>query len=57
MREDGDMTKDSTVKKNIYQNNISIRYSVELVLDDRQQVVNMWRDIGLTCYQVAFGDF
>lgn len=57
MREDGDMTKDSTIKKNIYQNNISPRYSVELVLDDRQQVVNMWRDIGLTCYQVAFGDF
>jgi hypothetical protein len=57
MREDGDMTKDSTVKKNIYQNNISIRYSVELVLDDRQQVVNTWREMGLTCYQVAFGDF
>ncbi len=28
-----------------------------MVVDDRQKVVNMWRDIGLTCVQVAPGDF
>jgi hypothetical protein len=27
------------------------------VFDDRQKVVNMWRDMGLTCMQVAPGDF
>ena len=27
------------------------------VFDDRQQVVDMWRSNGLTCFQVADGDF
>jgi hypothetical protein len=28
------------------------------VLDDRNQVVDMWRnDLGLTCLQVDWGDF
>ena len=27
------------------------------VFDDRQQVVDMWRDNGLTTFQVAQGDF
>jgi hypothetical protein len=26
------------------------------VFDDRTKVVNMWRDLGLTCFQVAPGD-
>ena len=31
--------------------------NVAMVFDDRQQVVDMWRDNGLTCFQVAQGDF
>ena len=31
--------------------------SVAMVFDDRQQVVDMWRSNGLTCFQVAEGDF
>ena len=27
------------------------------VFDDRQQVVDMWRKNGLTCFQVADGNF
>ena len=27
------------------------------VFDDRTKVVNMWRDNGLSCFQVAPGDF
>ena len=27
------------------------------VLDDRSQVVKMWRELGLTCLQVADGNF
>ena len=27
------------------------------IFDDRTKVVNMWRDNGLTCFQVAPGDF
>ena len=30
---------------------------VAMVFDDRQQVVDMWRSNGLTCFQVAEGDF
>jgi len=30
---------------------------VFLVVDDRDKVVKMWRDNGLTCFQVAEGDF
>jgi len=33
-------------------------YFVEFVVDDRQQVVDMWRrTLGLTCVQVDYGDF
>ena len=31
--------------------------NVAMVFDDRQQVVDMWRNNGLTCFQVADGDF
>ena len=31
--------------------------NVAMVFDDRNQVVDMWRDNGLTCFQVAEGDF
>ena len=31
--------------------------NVAMVFDDRNQVVDMWRANGLTCFQVADGDF
>ena len=31
--------------------------NVAMVFDDRNQVVDMWRQNGLTCFQVADGDF
>ena len=33
------------------------RDRVAMIFDDRQQVVDMWRSNGLTCFQVADGDF
>jgi len=30
---------------------------IHCVIDDRQKVVDMWRSLGLTCLQVAPGDF
>ena len=30
---------------------------VFMTVDDRQKVVDMWRSLGLTCFQVAPGDF
>lgn len=57
MRPQGDMRKDSIVKREIFDNHIRNEYNVQYVLDDRQQVVDMWRSLGLTCLQVDYGDF
>jgi len=57
MRQTGDIRKDSIVKKEFYDNNIKSKFNVKFVLDDRDQVVQMWRNAGLTCLQVAEGDF
>ena len=36
---------------------LQIKDDIFAVFDDRQQVVDMWRSNGLTCFQVADGDF
>jgi len=57
MRADGDYRPDMVVKKELYENHILGNYDVAGVIDDRDQVVKMWRDLGLTCFQVAEGNF
>lgn len=58
MRARNDMRKDSIVKRELFDAHIRGRYFVELVLDDRDQVVSLWRrELGLTCLQVDYGDF
>lgn len=57
MRKSGDMRKDSIVKREMFDEHIRGRYNVNFVLDDRNQVVELWRSMGLTCLQVADGDF
>lgn len=57
MRPEGDERKDSIVKQEIYEKYIKDRYNVRFVLDDRNQVVDMWREVGLKVLQVAPGDF
>lgn len=57
MRKTGDKRKDAIVKKEIFDNNFRGKYNIIGVFDDRQQVVDMWREIGLTCFQVAPGNF
>jgi len=57
MRRENDYRRDSIVKKEIYNNYIKDKFDVEFVLDDRQQVVDMWREMGLKCLQVAEGNF
>lgn len=57
MRKTGDFRKDYVIKKELYEKYIKDKYSVLFVLDDRDQVVKMWREEGLTCLQVAFGNF
>lgn len=57
MRTEGDTRKDSVVKLELYERHIKGKYNVDFVLDDRNQVVELWRSLGLTCFQVAEGDF
>jgi predicted kinase len=57
MRSEYDMRKDSIVKEEIYRQEILGRYNVWLVFDDRNQVVDMWRNLGLRVLQVAPGNF
>jgi hypothetical protein len=58
MRKNNDQRKDSIIKFELFENHIKDKYYVELVVDDRQQVVDMWRrKLGLTCLQVDYGDF
>lgn len=58
MRPKGDMRKDSIVKKELYYKYIAPFHDVTAVFDDRNQVVDMWRkDLGISCFQVAEGDF
>ncbi|WP_159467932.1 AAA family ATPase [Dyadobacter sp. 3J3] len=57
MRATGDSRKDSIVKRELFDANVRGRYNIEFVLDDRNQVVETWRQMGLICLQVAEGDF
>lgn len=57
MRAADDKRRDSIVKRELFDKHIRDRYDVAYVLDDRKQVVEMWRALGLTVMQVAEGDF
>lgn len=57
MRPLGDTRKDSIVKAEIFDREIRHRYNVVGVFDDRAQVVRMWRELGLTVFAVAEGNF
>jgi predicted kinase len=57
MRAEGDMRKDSIVKVEIFDREIRDKYNVIAVFDDRDQVVDAWRALGLAVFQVAEGDF
>jgi hypothetical protein len=55
--EDGGQLADWIVKLDLFNKYIRYEYCVEYVLEDRNQCVNMWRDLGLKCLQVQSGDF
>jgi len=57
MRQAGDKRRDSIVKLELFDRHVRDYYDIAFVLDDRQQVVDAWRVIGLTVFQVAPGDF
>ena len=58
MREGSDYRPDFEVKKDIYNANIAILgYNIDFALDDRNQIVDMWREMGIKTLQVEPGNF
>lgn len=58
MRPSKDHRPDWIIKYELFQQHIADRYRVRFVLDDRDQVVTLWRDrLQLPTFQVAHGDF
>lgn len=57
MRKTGDQRKDSIVKEEIFWEHIYPKYNVLGVFDDRNQVVKMWRNLGIKTFQVEYGNF
>ncbi len=57
MRETADDRRDSIVKEELFNTHIRDKYNVIFIVDDRQQVVDMWRDLGITCLQTNWADF
>lgn len=54
---ENDFRKDYITKTEIYDSQIKPNYNVLAAYDDRKQAVNMWRGLGIKCYQVEDGDF
>jgi hypothetical protein len=68
MRPDDDYRPDAEVKSELFDKIVNTwtflfngergtSFSDTIIFDDRQSVVDMWRSRGLTCFQVAKGDF
>jgi len=53
MRTAGDKRPDDEVKRDF----LRMSQQPDIIFDDRDRVVAMWRSLGITCLQVAPGDF
>lgn len=45
MRRTGDHRKDAQVKRELYKQHVAGKYAALFVLDDRDQVVDLWRKV------------
>lgn len=57
MRPEGNNQPDTEIKTKFFLDEVEDKYEVVAVFDDRDSVVKMWRSLGLTCFQVAEGNF
>ena len=57
LREDDDFRPDSEFKRDVLHALRDADWHPDLVFDDRNQVVKVWREEGVPCFQVAEGDF
>jgi hypothetical protein len=57
MRGDTDFRPDFVVKREILHKLRALDFNPTMAIEDRSQVCRMWREEGLTCLQVAEGEF
>jgi hypothetical protein len=57
MRPQCSFTKDDILKKQWLDEEIANGHQILCTFDDRDKVVKMWRENGITCMQVNWGDF
>ena len=57
MRPEGDYRPDYQVKQEMLDKLKAEGYEILFTVDDRKQVVDMWRSNGITCLQCAEGEF
>lgn len=57
MRPQGSFTPDDVLKKEWLNDEIKQGHRIMCVFDDRDKVVKMWRENGISCFQVAEGQF
>ena len=57
LRADDDFRSDDQFKLDVLNELRSQDMTPDLVFDDRNRVVDMWRSEGISCFQVAEGDF
>ena len=53
MRAAKDSRKDYIVKKELFDNHIKDNYNVQLVIDDRKQVIELWEQLGIKVINVG----
>jgi hypothetical protein len=57
MRTTGDHRDDAVIKLELVNQMKSDGFNPVLAFEDRDRVVKMWRDLGVRCLQVNYGDF
>lgn len=57
MRRARDYRQDAVIKEEILKSKILPKFNVVFAVDDRRQVVDMWRRNGITCLHCAEGEF
>ena len=53
MRKERDMRADREIKNELFFNHVAPNYAVDFVIDDRKQMIQEWRDIGVMCINVG----
>jgi len=54
MRKDNDKRNDTIIKPKLIE---SFKDDILMIFEDRTSMVNKWRELGITCLQVADGNF